>query len=68
MMQDEDNNNDESQMDGDEVQDQDQDEDENQDFYHGAMNIDDVNAIQDHRDSESENEANDRELLVMISM
>ena len=66
MMQDEDTVDDRSQTDGDEVQDQ--DEDENEDYYQGAMNIDDINAIQDHRNSDSENELTDKEHLIITSM
>ena len=66
MMQDEDTADNRSQSDGDEVQDQ--DEDENEDFYRGAMNIDNVNDIQDRGDSESESEPIDKEQLVITSM
>ena len=70
MMQDEEDDDDRSQTDGYEFQDQDQDQDqdENEDYHQGAMNIDDVNAIQDRGDSESENELTDQEQLVMTSM
>ena len=57
---------DRSQTDGDEVQDQ--DEDENEDYCRGAMNIDNISVIQDYRDSDSENEPIDKELLVKTSM